>query len=147
MAPDIDAASILFGLEAYGKWHHVLAHGLFAALVVSAAAGAAAVKRSTTAASAFLAFHVHLLTDLFGSGPAWPIVYLWPVSEKETFGPIAWALNSWQNVVMTIVALAAIGFIGVTKGRTFAESFLPARLDRAVVEALRLRFAPVRPER
>jgi hypothetical protein len=36
VAPDLDALTVLGGLDFYGQWHHVLTHGLTAALVFAA---------------------------------------------------------------------------------------------------------------
>jgi inner membrane protein len=138
--PDLDAATIFWGLDAYGQWHHVLAHGLPAALLTFALVAATARVRWATAGLAVLAFHGHLLCDLVGSGRVWPIVYGWPLWDTEYFSPIRWELASWQNVSITIVALALIGVIGVRRGRTFAECFRPARADAAIVATLRARF-------
>lgn len=145
VAPDLDALSALAGIEAYGRWHHVVAHGLVAALVISAVVAACSIQRRQAAVAALLAVHLHLVCDLLGSGRAWSVTYLFPFDAHETFSPYGWPLASWQNVTVTVAALAVIGVIGVRRRRTFAEAFLPARAADAVSEALVQRFGPKPP--
>jgi hypothetical protein len=140
VVPDLDALSLLAGADAFSRFHHSVTHGIVAAAVVSAACAVFARRRLRAASLALGAFHVHLLCDLLGGGVDWSIAYFWPFSSKELVTPYGWPLASWQNVLITVVALFCIGWIGVTRGRTFAETFLPARADRAVVAALRRRF-------
>jgi inner membrane protein len=138
--PDLDALAALFGEAAYGRWHHVLTHGVFSATVVAVACAYFAAQKRAVLALSFLAFHLHLICDLLGSGRVWPIVYFYPFSEYEYFSPFGWALASWQNVSITAAAFLAIGWVGVTRGHTFAEAFMPVAWDKKVVEALRQRF-------
>ncbi len=141
VAPDLDGLTILAGGEAFKHYHHILTHGIVAAVVVTVAFTALARDRLKVAVLALLAFHFHLLCDLLGAGRDWPIVYLLPFSHYEYFTPYGWPLASWQNATITVAALMAIGWIGVVRGRTIAETFLPAKADLAVVEVLRRRFA------
>ena len=53
---------------------------------------------------ALLTFHLHLLCDLAGSGPGWPIWYFWPTSLREWFWDGQWELASWQNSVIGLAA-------------------------------------------
>jgi len=139
IAPDVDGLSLLFGEEAYGRWHHVLTHGLASAVVFSAVLAAFATQKRTVALWAFVAFHLHLLCDLAGSGPGWPIVYGWPLSRAELAWSGQWDLASWQNAVFGLaVTLACLGY-ALTFGRTQFE-LLSSRLDVEVVKALRARF-------
>lgn len=92
-----------------------------------------------------LTFHVHLICDLLGSGTDWPIVYFYPFSRHEYFTPYGWPLASPQNAIIGIAALALTIWVGITRGRTFAEAFLPARADGAVVKALRDMYQRYRP--
>jgi len=135
--PDLDALSLLGGAGAYSEYHHVLAHNLLAGVVVTAAAAALARQRVKVLVLSFLAFHVHLICDLLGSGRDWPVVYLYPFTRHEFSTPYGWPLASPQNAFVWIVAVALTVGIGITRGRTFAEAFLPARGDAAVVKALR----------
>jgi len=78
---DLDGLSLIFGQEAYWTWHHKLCHNLAFAVLVSAVL-------TIWSASRFFGFvlylafaHLHLLLDYFGSGPDWPLYYLWPFSS------------------------------------------------------------------
>ena len=55
----------------------------------------------------------------------------------EHYTPYGWPLASPQNALVWLAAVALTVWIGVTRGRTFAEAFLPTRADAAVVAALR----------
>ena len=92
-----------------------------------------------------LAFHVHLICDLLGSGRDWPIVYFYPLTRHEYFTPYGWPLASPQNAFVWLAAVALTVCIGITRGRTFGEAFLPARADAAVAKALRDMYQRFRP--
>ena len=140
VAPDLDALTALAGIEVYGTWHHVLTHGITAVVVLTALWTWLARSKLPVAALSALTFHLHLVCDLLGSGVQWGIKYLYPFSSAEIFTPYGWSLASWQNVAITVVGMTAAGWIGVRRGRTFAETFLPAAGEAAVVEALQRRF-------
>lgn len=146
VAPDLDGLSLLGGVEAYGTWHHVLGHGIVAALLVVGVAAAWARDRWRVAALAVVTFHLHLLCDFVGSGVSWGIVYWYPFSDEEYLSPIRWDLNSWQNVAVTATVLFLAGWIALRDGRTFAEAFLPVRWDIQIVDALRRRFGRLMPQ-
>ena len=137
VVPDLDALSLLAGAGAYSEYHHVVTHGVVAAVVGTAIWTACARERWKVMCLSLLAFHVHLVCDLLGSGRDWPIVYFYPFSRHEFFTPYGWPLASPQNGVVWLAAVALTIWIGITRGRTFAEAFLPARADAAVVKALR----------
>lgn len=136
VAPDLDGLTLLGGIDAYQKWHHVISHGLPSAVIVAVAAGAMARQRLRTALLAFAVFHLHLVCDLLGSGTDWPILYLWPFSAHETYTPYGWPLGSWQNFAITAAALVAVALVAKRSRRTFAEAFLPERIDAKIVEVL-----------
>jgi hypothetical protein len=50
-------------------------------------------------------FHLHLLMDYYGSGPGWPIVYFWPLTDFKFVNWSAWELSSWQNQLAAGVLL------------------------------------------
>ena len=94
VAPDLDGLGIIPELVTrdsahpllwYSQYHHLLGHNLLFGLIVTLIAFIFGARRSITAGFAFLAFHLHLLFDLFGSrspdGYQWPIHYLWPFSD------------------------------------------------------------------
>lgn len=139
--PDLDALAIVQGYEFYDIYHHLLTHGIVAAAAISALATAAARQRWRVLGLALLATHFHLLCDFFGSGPGWTIEYFYPFSTRAYFTRHAWSFLSWQNFSIGMAALVAIGWIGVKRGRTFAESFLPARADALICQMLRRWFS------
>ncbi len=138
--PDLDALTILRSYDYYSYYHHVVTHGLVSALAITLLATAAARQRVKVFLLALIATHFHLACDLLGSGTDWPIVYFFPFSCHEYFTPYGWPLASWQNAIITLAGLVAIGWVGVTRGHTFAETFLPAKADAAIVEVLRRRL-------
>jgi hypothetical protein len=145
VVPDLDALSLLGGAGAFSEYHHVLTHGIVAAVVVTAVSAACARERVKVLLLSFLAFHVHLICDLLGSGRDWPIVYFFPFSRHEYFTPYGWPLASPQNAFVWLTAVALTVWVGVTRGRTFAEAFMPARADAAVANALRNIYGRFRP--
>ncbi len=139
LAPDLDGLSLMAGVESYGRWHHVLTHGILAALVVAGLCGLAAQRRLPTALLAFAAFHLHLLCDIAGSGVGWSITYLWPWSRTEWLWSGAWQLNAWPNLVIGILAVLACFGAALPLGQTIVE-IVSARWDAAVVNTIRRRF-------
>jgi ABC-type cobalamin transport system permease subunit len=139
LVPDVDGLSLLFGLEAYGKWHHVLTHGLVAAAVVTAVFAALARRRAAVAGLSFVAVHLHLLCDLAGSGPGWPITYLYPFDVRDLYWDGQWNLASWQNSVIGLAATLLVLWCAVPLGRTLLE-LVSVRWDERVVRTVRARF-------
>jgi inner membrane protein len=138
--PDLDGISVLWGVDAFGRWHHVLSHNLLAAVVTASLAFGFARDRLRTAALAFLAFHVHLLADLMGSGTGWTVSYFYPFSDWYLDGFGWWELPSWQNLGITAAAVAFACWMGVRHGRTFIEACLPIRFDQVFCKLLRRTF-------
>jgi LexA-binding, inner membrane-associated putative hydrolase len=69
-----------------------------------------------TAFLVFISFHLHLLCDLIGArgpdGDQWPIPYLKPFSNAiQLAWHGQWALNAWQNFVITGFLLLATFWI------------------------------------
>lgn len=137
--PDLDGLTLLAGEEAYGRYHHVLTHGLVSAVACAAVLGALADRRALVAAASLVAFHLHLLCDLAGSGPGWPITYLAPFSMHETMWSGQWDLASWQNTLIGLAATLAVLWCALPLGRTALE-VLSLKADGAVVTTLRRRF-------
>jgi hypothetical protein len=144
LAPDLDALSLLGGAAAYSEYHHVLTHGVVAAVVGTAIGTACARERWKVLLLSLLAFHVHLVCDLLGSGRDWPIVYFYPFNRHEYYTPFGWPLASPQNALVWRAAVALTVWIGVTRGRTFAEAFLPAHADATVAGTLRAMYTRLR---
>lgn len=140
--PDLDALTLLKGYDYYSLYHHVLTHGIVAGVAVTALSTSVARQRWKVFGLSLLVTHFHLLCDLLGSGVDWPIVYFYPISRHEYFTPYGWPLASWQNLLVGLGALTACGWIGIRRGYTFAETFLPAKADQAIADVLRRWFAP-----
>ena len=140
MAPDLDGLTLLAGEEAYGRWHHLLTHGLAAAVLCAAIVAVLARQRARVGLLALAAFHLHLACDLLGSGREWGIAYLYPASPLTLHLDFGWPLASWQNVALTATALLACVWIGAHRERTFLEALGLRRVDDAVVAVLRARF-------
>ena len=145
VSPDLDGLSLLSGQESYARWHHVVSHGLPAAVVVSGLLAWRSSERRRTFLLCLAAFHLHLLCDLAGSGDfalggtGWPILYLWPFSRAEVSWSGQWDLASWQNTLVGLAATLACLLSALRWNRTAAELFSPSA-DAAVVRAVRDRF-------
>ncbi|AGC42329.1 hypothetical protein MYSTI_00980 [Myxococcus stipitatus DSM 14675] len=139
LAPDLDGLTLLAGEASYVRYHHVLFHGYVGALITAAVCMAMAKERARVALLALGAFHLHLLCDLMGSGPGWPIHYYWPTSMREWFWAGQWDLASWQNAVIALVVTLACLACALRWRRTFVE-VLSARWDVEVTKTLRRRF-------
>lgn len=142
VAPDVDAVGLVVSADLYLAWHHRLAHGVgFAIATAVVAALVCRRKRPLHAAAlALLAFHSHVVMDLAGSGPGWPILYWWPWSTTEWLPSWQWDLASWQNSAFGLAVVLVCLATSLTVGRTPVELFSP-RADRRVVDAMVARFA------
>lgn len=140
LAPDLDGLSLLAGQEAYSDYHHLLTHGLFAAVGVGIASSLFARQRVSVLLLGLAAFHLHLVCDLAGSGPGWPIHYYWPISSREWFWEGQWNLASWQNSLIGLVATIASLAMALIRHRTPVEMLSPA-WDQRVVQTLHQRFS------
>ncbi|MDX2009711.1 MAG: metal-dependent hydrolase [Myxococcaceae bacterium] len=139
VVPDLDGLTLLAGEEAYGTYHHVLTHGLLSASLCAAGLALLAERKAVVGALAFVTFHLHLVCDLAGSGPGWPIWYWWPFDLHQTMWDGQWNLASWQNSVIGLAATLAVLACALPLGRTAVELF-SRRADEAVVKTLRARF-------
>lgn len=142
---DLDGLTILAGIDAYGRWHHVLTHGLLAGGAISLLCSYWARDRVRVLWLSLSVFHLHLLCDFLGSGLDWPIQYFWPIGTTFYHTPYGWELDAWQNWIVAITLLLVCGRIAIRSGHSVAEILLPAAGDQAVVAALRQRFAPATP--
>lgn len=137
--PDLDGLTILAGGDAYARWHHVVTHGLVAAVVICGALAAFAVNKRAVLGFALIAFHLHLVGDLAGSGVGWPILYLLPFGDLTLHWDGGWELQSWQNSVIGLAATLLCLFCAVPFGRTIVELF-SVKGDAAVVKTVRARL-------
>lgn len=97
----------------------------------------------TTALLVFLSFHLHLLCDLIGArgpdGYQWPIPYLLPFSNAlQLTWHGQWALNAWQNFLITGALLIATFWIAWKHGSSPVE-LASEQWNQALVDALRKR--------
>jgi inner membrane protein len=134
-------------LNWWSEYHHVLGHNLGFALLTTAAALALATKtnRWRTAMLVLVSFNLHLVCDLVGArgpdGDQWPIDFLAPFSHAWPWvWSGQWALNAWQNFVITGVLLAATFYFAWRRGFSPLE-MVSSKADRAVVDVLQRRFA------
>ena len=98
-----------------------------------------------TALLVFISFHLHLLCDLIGArgpdGDQWPIPYLKPFSNSiQLAWHGQWALNAWQNFVITGLLLLATFWIAWRYGSSPVE-LVSKRWNAKVVQVLRARFS------
>ncbi len=94
-----------------------------------------------TAMLVFISFHLHLLCDLVGArgpdGYQWPIPYLKPFSDAwQLTWHGQWALNGWQNFVITGLLLLATFWIAWKYGSSPVE-LVSERWNGAFADALR----------
>ena len=133
---DFDGLGIIFGEEVYWDYHHKLGHNvLFAALLAGGLAAFSSSRKGLAFIAYFLLAHLHLVLDYFGSGPGWPLYYLWPVSDMEIVNPRAWPFFSWQNILAAYALVAWTLWIAWRDKRTPLECLMP-RLDRQLVALL-----------
>jgi inner membrane protein len=151
--PDIDGIGLLWDLPFsrasngdliyWTKFHHVLGHNITFCLALVFITYFLACRKLMACIAVFLVFHLHLLCDLAGSkGPDqfWSIPYFLPFSNAWDFvWKGQWALNSWQNFVITGGAIFYICCVALKKGISPLEMFSPD-VNNAFVETLRKRF-------
>src|SRR5262245_27689749 len=142
--PDLDGLGLVYSLEAYFTYHHVLGHNLVGCVMWTALVAVAARERLRCATLTALHWHLHLACDYFGSRgpmdtPPWVLPYLFPLVggwSGETFvgprwywNPWQWPLNGWPNLLITLGALAGWVYIAVRLDRTWFE-FVWLKFDR-----------------
>lgn len=154
MAPDLDGLGVLVdgtnallgrpGTWYFGEYHHVLLHGLPAALLLPCAFAAFARDRLRTFLVGVLVVHLHYLSDLVGSrGPApddlWPIAYLAPLSDRWTFQwSRQWPLNAWPNLLLTACLMGYAFYRAVRSGYS-PVGVVSTSADRVFVQTVRHR--------
>ena len=140
LVPEILTRNTPHAVFWYSDYHHALTHNLVSAAIASIIVAVASRHRMRAALLAFAAYHTHLIGDLVGSrgpdGYVWPIPYL-PNWTWAWDG--AWALNAWQNVVITFAAMFIAFFVALKRGVSPLRIF-SKRADDALVATLRRRF-------
>lgn len=131
--PDLDGLSVLGGQQFYWDWHHVAGHNLPFGILVCVILVLLSGRNFRHFVLCFLFFHVHLLLDVFGSGPGWAIYYLWPFSHWALDNThLSWEFYSWQNISIAGGLLVWAILIARVKRRTPLEAVMPD-LDRQLV--------------
>ena len=132
-------------LVLWSSYHHVLGHNIgFAALVMVAAFLLSRRRKVLTAFLVGISFHLHLLGDLLGSrgpdGYQWPIPYLLPFSNAwQWTWEGQWVLNSWQNLLVTLVVMGTSFYLAWKSGYSPLE-MISTKVDKGFVATLHRRF-------
>lgn len=150
--PDADGLGLIVDLITQGRggrqtffysdYHHWLFHGLFGAVLTSAALAFFARDRWRVAVWAFVVFHLHLLCDFVGSrGPSpqdiWPIYYLGPFSRKPYwYWSGQWRLDGWQNRWITVALFLWMLWLASKRGNSVVGAF-NYRVDQVFCAVLR----------
>lgn len=137
-AEDLDGLGAVMGTQsdAYQNYHHLLCHNLLFVTIVAIGCALVSRHKLKTLLLYFALGHLHLLMDLFGSGPGWGIAYWFPFSRHAYKTDLAWEFFSWQNITTAGVLLAWVIVIAIRQGRTPIELIAPD-LDRRFVARLR----------
>jgi len=128
---DVDGIGFFFGEKVYWDYHHTVGHNLFFGLIASSIIAMFATRRLLVAGLSLASFHLHLLMDYFGSGPGWPIHYLWPSHAMILRNHAAWEFSSWQNMAVFAGLSVWTVLIAKTRKRTPLELLL-SRFDDAL---------------
>ncbi len=135
--PDIDAASFLFGAEAYSRWHHTFGHNVLLGVAISCisywqqrARGAGRANR--TALLVAVCFVSHLLSDAKLS--AYSLKIFWPFSHAEYEFTPNLGLASPINTYLVWASFAAVVLVALWRHVTPLNVFTP-RLDRILINA------------
>jgi hypothetical protein len=123
LAPDLDGLAAVLGVDAYHEYHHTFGHNVFMAVAAAAASTAVAVEKRLVAILAIVSFHLHLVMDAMGSGPDWPVKYLWPLSMREFRLPdaLTWEFVSVPNTAVGILLMGAVVALARIRGRSLVE--------------------------
>ena len=93
----------------------------------------------------FISFHLHLLCDVIGArgpdGDQWPIPYLKPFSNAvQLTWHGQWALNAWQNFVITGFFLLTTLWFAQKNASSPVELFSESA-NQDLIRALRQRMS------
>ncbi len=137
--PDLDGIGILVNEEMYVALHHKLLHGIIALCVIPTLGGFLA-RSFRVGLLCLLAYASHIVMDLAGSGPGWPIWFWYPFSNVEWLPTWQWDLASWQNTLLGLGVVLLCLFSAAPFGRTPVE-LVSRKADAHVVRAVRQRWA------
>jgi len=147
--PDLDGLGALVDIyrggeaELFSEYHHKFGHCLPFGLLLSIAVFFLFRKNARLAMWCFMIFHLHLLCDIAGAmgpdGYNWPIYYLYPFSDYGLTWSGQWPINSWQNIVLTMVLLVDFFYRSAMTGFS-PISFISEKADAAFVRTLQYRL-------
>ena len=141
LLPDADAAAMLFGVDAYARYHHKPGHNVFLGVLCTLVALMHFWKRpirERLAAVLLVAicFASHILTDMKLSG--WGVYLFWPFDERDyQFHPnlgLGDPINTWLVYGLMILPF----LLAFWKPVTPLELISP-RLDKIFLNAFRKR--------
>lgn len=131
----------------FSDYHHVLAHNIvFCGILAAGAYALAKNRRLLTMALVFLTSNLHLICDILGSkgpdGHQWPVPYFAPFVSQGYVWSQQWPLASWQNMVVTVIAM------GITLYASWRYAVSPLeivsqKVNDGFVGILRKRFGEV----
>ncbi len=149
LVPDLIARSVdLADPALYGRFHHLLLHGLFGAVLLSAVGASLSRRKVSAFLWGFAAVHLHVVCDLVGSrGPTrddiWSIPYLGPFSNALTLTWSGqWPLNAWPNIAFTL-ALIAFVFVRTVAADRSPISLFSSRAHQAFVLTVKHRWRTI----
>ena len=103
-----------------GITSHNLPFGIIACLALTLLSG----RRVALFVLYLSLFQLHIVMDIFGSGPGWGIFYLWPFSNWMFDNThLSWEFFSWQNI--TIAAALADTAIAILFSPNALEFLMP----------------------
>lgn len=125
LLPDFDGAGVVISIEYYSKYHHMFGHNIFFGILLYLVTLKFGIEKLKVSILVFVSFNFHILGDLLGSGSGWGIPYFWPINKKsfEFSHPFQWELDSWQNLLVTIICTFIIILFAINKKRTIVEVF------------------------
>lgn len=151
VAPDLDGLGLALDLTArafgqqtflWERFHHVLFHGAFGAVLIAGILALFARNKLRVTLLALITFHLHLVCDFAGSrgpsaGDLWPILYFAPFLQQPAWlWSGQWRLDGWQNKVLTFGLLLWIFQIAISKGRSVVGVF-SEKADAVFVQVVR----------
>lgn len=149
--PDIDALAYPVGMipsldpddgyQLFFETHHHYTHGLGMVVLAMLVGAVFGVSRLRAAVLAGVAVIVHVLCDVVGSGPEFPVYPFWPLSSASWTVEWSVPVQEWPNLLAGfLLLLAALVYTRFT-GRTILE-MISLRMDRELARHL----APNRPD-
>jgi len=158
VAPDLDGLGIVVDLGArvfghptffWERFHHVLLHGAFGAVLTASIFALFARRKLRVALLSLITFHLHLLCDFVGSrgpspGDLWPILYVAPFFREPAWVWTGqWSLDAWQNKLFSVLLLLWIFKIAIIQ-RVSVVSIFSQKADAIFVKVVQRWWARLR---